>query len=170
MQEGILFDRTLKENLLLGRPTATIKELWGAIEIADLEELLRRLPKGWDTPLGPRGNAVSGGERQRVALACAVLQQPSLLLLDESTSALDAPSERRIFASLAHYFCNQTILFISHRISALSWVDRIVVLNQGVVEDQGTHEQLIGRGGLYVCLHSAVPAAPPAQRWYSSTQ
>ncbi len=142
MQEGIFFDRTLKENLLLGRPSATIYELRRVIEIADLDELLRRLPKGWDTPLGPRGNALSGGERQRVALARAVLQQPSLLLLDESTSALDAPSERRIFTSLARHFADQTIVFISHRISALKWVDRVVVLNQGVVEDQGTHEQL----------------------------
>ncbi len=128
MQEGVLFDRTLKENLLLGNPSATTKELSRAIEIADLEDLLRRLPKGWDTELGPRGNALSGGERQRVALARVVLQHPSLLLLDEATSALDAPSERRIFANLAHHFSNQTILFISHRIAALKWVDRIVVL------------------------------------------
>src|SRR6266568_2593644 len=113
-------------------------------------------------PSEPRGNALSGGERQRVALARAVLQRPSLFLLDESTSALDAPSERRIFASLAHYFSDQTILFISHRISALKWVDRIVVLNQGVVEDQGTHEQLISRRGLYSWLHSAVTPAPSA--------
>ncbi len=160
MQEGILFDRTLKENLLLGRSSATTNELRRVIEIADLEELLRRLPHGWDTPLGPRGNALSGGERQRVALARAALQRPSLLLLDESTSALDAPSERRVFTSLTHYFSNQTILFISHRISALKWVDRIVVLNQGVVEDQGTHEQLISRRGLYSWLHSAVTPAP----------
>ncbi len=170
MQEGILFDRTLKENLLLGRPTATIKELRGAVEIADLEELLRRLPRGWDTPLGPRGNALSGGERQRVALARAVLQRPSLLLLDESTSALDAPSERRIFTSLAHYFANQTIVFISHRISALKWVDRVVVLNQGMVDDQGTHEQLIGRSGLYSCLQGAVTPALYTQTRYSSSQ
>jgi len=162
MQEGILFDRTLKENLLLGRSSATTNELRRVIEIADLEELLRRLPHGWDTPLGPRGNALSGGERQRVALARAALQRPSLLLLDESTSALDAPSERRVFTSLTHYFSNQTILFISHRISALKWVDRIVVLNQGVVEDQGTHEQLISRRGLYSWLHSAVTPAPSA--------
>jgi ABC-type bacteriocin/lantibiotic exporter with double-glycine peptidase domain len=169
MQEGILFDRTLKENLLLGRPTATIKELRRAIEIADLKELLQRLPKGWDTPLGPRGNALSGGERQRVALARSVLQHPSLLVLDESTSALDAPSERRIFASLAHYFPSQTILFISHRIAALKWVDRIVVLNQGAVEDQGTHAQLIGRNALYVCLHSvALPAASSEEHYFSA--
>jgi ABC-type bacteriocin/lantibiotic exporter with double-glycine peptidase domain len=165
MQEGILFDRTLKENLLLGRPSATIKELHQAIEIADLEGLLQRLPKGWDTPLGPRGNVLSGGERQRVALARAVLQRPSLLLLDESTSALDVPSERRIFESLAHYFSEQTILFISHRISALKWVDRIFVLNQGVVEDEGTHEQLIGRSALYVGLHSVAPLTPHSERF-----
>jgi ABC-type bacteriocin/lantibiotic exporter with double-glycine peptidase domain len=170
MQEGILFDRTLKENLLLGRPSATIHELRQVIEIADLEELLRRLPNGWDTPLGPRGNALSGGERQRVALARAVLQQPSLLLLDESTSALDAPSERRIFMSLARHFSDQTIVFISHRISALKWVDRVVVLNQGVVEDQGTHEQLIGRSSLYSCLYSAVTPGVSAQTRYSSAR
>ncbi len=159
MQEGILFDRTLKA-------AATSKELRAAIEIADLEELLQRLPKGWDTPLGPRGNALSGGERQRVALARAVLQHPGVLLLDESTSALDAPSERRIFTSLGDYFANHTIVFISHRISALKWVDRVVVLNQGVVEDQGTHEQLIGRSELYSCLHSAVTPALSTQTRY----
>jgi ABC-type multidrug transport system fused ATPase/permease subunit len=164
MQEGILFDRTLKENLLLGKPSATARELRLAIEMADLEELLERLPNGWDSPLGPRGNALSGGERQRVALARAVLQRPSLLLLDESTSAVDVPSERRIFARLANYFPEQTILFISHRIAALTWVDRIVVLNQGVVEDQGTHDQLIGRNALYVGLHSiASPILHPQQ-------
>src|SRR6266481_4133471 len=76
-----------------------------------------------------------------------------LLLLDETTSALDAPSEQRIFANLARCFSNQTILFISRRIAALKWVDRIVVLNQGAVEDQGTHEQLIARSGMYACLY-----------------
>ena len=158
MQEGILFDRTLKENLLLGNPAATTGQLERAVEVADLEDLLRRLPKGWDTSLGPRGNALSGGERQRLAIARAVLRNPSLLLLDESTSALDAPSERRIFAHLERCFTNQTIVFISHRISALQWVDRIVVLNQGTIEDQGTHEQLLVRGGLYASLRSAVAA------------
>src|SRR5260370_30755521 len=95
MQDAVLFDRTLKENLLLGKPSATNKELSSALEIADLDELMGRLPRGWDTPVGPRGNALSGGERQRLALARVVLQGPSVLLLDESTSALDVPSERK---------------------------------------------------------------------------
>jgi ABC-type bacteriocin/lantibiotic exporter with double-glycine peptidase domain len=157
MQDAILFDRTLKENLLLGKPSATHKELQRAIEIADLAEVVRRLSNGWDTLLGPRGNALSGGERQRVALARAVLQHPSLLLLDESTSALDAPSEQSVFENLAEHFPHQTIVFISHRISALEWVDHIVALNRGVVEEQGRHDQLIRRGGLYTYLHNAPP-------------
>src|SRR5215472_12785535 len=158
LQDAVLFDRTLKENLLLGKPTATTKELQRAAEIADMKDLLRRLPEGWDTRLGPRGNALSGGERQRVALARAVLQNPSVLLLDESTSALDAPSERRVFLNLAQHFQNRTIVFVSHRIAALSWVDRIVVLHRGVIEEQGTHDQLISNGGLYKHLHSTPSA------------
>src|SRR5213082_1957909 len=155
LQDAVLFDRTLKENLLLGNPSATARELHKAIEIADMKELLRRLPQGWDSPVGQRGNALSGGERQRVALARAVLQNPSVMLLDESTSALDAPSERRVFMNLAQHFSDRTIVFVSHRIAALKWVDRIVVLNQGVIEQQGTHDQLIRTGGLYTHLHSA---------------
>ena len=152
MQDAILFDRTLKENLLLGKQCATKKELLRAIEMADLDDLLGRLSKGWDTPIGPRGNALSGGERQRVALARAVLQAPSLLLLDESTSALDAPGEQRVFANLAETFRRETIVFISHRISALKWVDRIVVLHDRAIEEQGTHDHLMNLGGLYKYL------------------
>jgi ABC-type bacteriocin/lantibiotic exporter with double-glycine peptidase domain len=158
MQDAVLFDRTLRENLLLGNPSATKEQLLRAIEIANLEELLHRLPKGWNTLLGPRGNALSGGERQRVALARAVVQNPSLLLLDESTSALDVPSERRVLVNLAQHFAHQTMVFISHRVSALKWVDCVIVLNRGVIEEQGTHDQLIRSGGLYTHLHSA-PAA-----------
>src|SRR5437016_3802888 len=138
----MLFDRTLKENLLLGNPLASARELHWALEIAEMKELLRRVPRGWDTPVGPRGNALSGGERQRVALARAVLQNPSILLLDESTSALDAPSERQIFMNLAQHFPKQTIVFVSHRIASLKWVDRIIVLNRGVIEEQGSHDRL----------------------------
>ncbi len=158
LQDAVLFDRTLKENLLLGNPSASIRDLTRALEIADLVGVLRRLPGGWDAQLGPRCNALSGGERQRLALARAVLQNPSILLLDESTSALDAPSERSVLRNLAEYFSRQTIVFVSHRLSSLKWVDRIVVLNRGAIEEQGTHDQLLGSGRLYAHLHSAQPA------------
>jgi ABC-type multidrug transport system fused ATPase/permease subunit len=165
MQDAVLFDRTVKENLLLGKPSATNKELAEALEIADLGELIGCLPRGWDTPIGPKGNFLSGGERQRLALARLVLQSPSVLLLDESTSALDVPSERRVFTNLVERFTDKTIVFVSHRISALKWVDRIVVLNGGIVEEQGTHDRLIGNGGLYAHLHN-LPAAAGGQGFY----
>ena len=165
MQDAVLFDRTLKENLLLGKPSATNRELFGALETADLGELIGCLPQGWDTPIGPKGNFLSGGERQRLALARLVLQNPSVLLLDESTSALDASSERRVFTNLVERFADKTIVFVSHRISALKWVDRIVVLNGGIVEEQGTHDRLVGNGGLYALLHNS-PAPARGQGFY----
>jgi ABC-type multidrug transport system fused ATPase/permease subunit len=163
-QEAILFDRSIKENLLLGKTDASIEELWEAVEVAGLTPLIHSLPRGWDTPVGPRGTFLSGGERQRLALARAVLQKPSVFLLDEATSALDVPSERQVYINLTQHFAEHTILFVSHRVSALTWTDRIVVLSQGVIEEQGTHDQLIERGGLYPHLyktaHSSDGSAP----------
>lgn len=149
MQETVLFDRSLKENLMLANPDATDEELMQAIQIAELGALLQRLPKGWDTQLGPRGNALSGGERQRIALARTALQAPSLLILDESTSALDAPTEQRIFTKLRQHFKHQSMVVISHRVSSLSWIDRIIVLDHGRIVEEGTHEYLLKREGIY---------------------
>src|SRR6266566_4725213 len=159
MQDAVLFDRPLKENLLLGKPSATNEELNQALEIADLSGLVQRLPNGWNSSIGPRGNALSGGERQRLALARAVLQSPSLFLLDESTSALDVPSERRVLTNLIQRFRHLTMVFVSHRISALKWVDRILVLNQGMIAEQGTHDQLMRRDGFYPYLYSSANLA-----------
>lgn len=152
MQEAILFDRSLKENLLLGCPDATDEEVRGALEIAELHDLLGRLPNGLDTRVGPRGEKLSGGERQRLILARTLLQKPPVLLLDEATSALDAPCEDLILRNLSKYLPRQTVVFISHRVSSLSWVDRILVLHKGTIEEQGSHTDLIRRGGLYASL------------------
>jgi ABC-type bacteriocin/lantibiotic exporter with double-glycine peptidase domain len=156
-QEPLLFDRSIRENLLLGNPDASPEELHMAVEIAGLTNILSCSPSGWDMRVGPRGNNLSGGQRQRVALARAVLRKPSIFLLDESTSALDIPSERHIYVNLTRRFASQTIVVISHRVSALTWVDRIVVLNQGVIEEQGSHDQLMRRGGLYTKLYQTGP-------------
>src|SRR5229473_1173951 len=157
--EGVLFDRSIKENLLLGKADASIEELWEAVEVAGLTALIHSLPGGWDTQIGPRGMFLSGGERQRLSLARAVLQKPSVFLLDESTSALDVPSERQVYINLTHHFAEQTILFVSHRVSALTWTDRIVVLNHGVIEEEGTHDQLIETGRLYPNLFKSTSSS-----------
>jgi ABC-type multidrug transport system fused ATPase/permease subunit len=166
MQDVVIFGGTIKENLLLGNPSAKTHELGRAVEIADLERLLRRLPKGWDTQIGPGGSALSGGERQLLALARAVLQNPALLLLDESTAELDVAAERAVIQNLNRHFSRQTIVLVSHRISSLRWVDRIVVLNRGVVEEQGSHEQLLRSGGLYSWLYNT-PSAVSCARGFS---
>ncbi|MCI0719453.1 MAG: ABC transporter ATP-binding protein/permease, partial [Acidobacteria bacterium] len=168
MQDTILFDRSLKENLLLACPEATDEQLQTTLDAVELAGLVARLPHGWYTRVGARGSKLSGGERQKVALARAMLQKPAVLLLDEATSALDALSEQRILHNLSQHLTSQTIVFISHRISSFYWVDQIVVLHQGVIQERGTHNELIGKGGLYARLArmgalSEEPSAPPKE-------
>ena len=166
-QEAVLFDRSIKENLLLGKADASPEELWDAVEVAGLTTLIHSLPKGWETQVGSRGSFLSGGERQRLALARAVLQRPSIVLLDESTSALDVPSERQVYMNFTHRFADCTILFVSHRVTALTWADRILVLNRGIIEEQGTHDQLIEKGRLYPQLYKAAPSSDGTAPVYS---
>ena len=143
-QEPILFDLTLRENLLYGNPAATEDELAKVTRLAQLDPLINRLPNGLDESLGPRGNRLSGGERQRVALARALLQRPKVLILDECTSALDALTEQRLLNGLDHYLRGVTTIIISHRPYPTRWADREVHLSFGrISEAESQQGQLI---------------------------
>lgn len=138
-QDPVLFDVTLRENLLYGNPEATEEEVKRVATLAQLDTLIDRLPKGLDESLGPRGNRLSGGERQRVALARALLQHPKVLILDECTSALDALTEKRLLNGLDHYLRGVTTIIVSHRPYPTSWADREILLNYGQIEEAHTN-------------------------------
>ena len=144
-QDPVLFDLTLRENLLYGNPGATAAELAEVTRLAQLENVIERLPNGWDEPLGPRGNRLSGGERQRVALARALLQRPRILILDECTSALDALTEKRLLTELDRYLQDITTIIISHRPIPAQWADRVVHMDYGTIID-GTHTSSLASG------------------------
>lgn len=152
-QEPILFDGTLRENLLYGNLRATSKELAQATEIAELDNLLQRLPGGLDEPLGPQGKRLSGGEKKRVALARAILQNPRILILDEVTSGLDGLTAMRLMKHLDEYMNNRTVMFVSHRPRTIVGANRIVVLSNGRVLDSGSHGELTMRCSEYVRLY-----------------
>jgi ABC-type multidrug transport system fused ATPase/permease subunit len=135
-QDPVLFDVTLRENLLYGNAEATQDELDNVSRLAQLESLIQRLPSGWNEPLGPRGNRLSGGERQRVALARALLQRPRILILDECTSALDALTEKCLLNGLDAHLQNVTTLIISHRPFPANWANRVVHLDSGKITEE----------------------------------
>ncbi|MBK6467285.1 MAG: ATP-binding cassette domain-containing protein [Rhodobacter sp.] len=153
-QDAALFDETLRENLILGRDGISGDRLAAALRDASVEEFLPRLPQGLETPAGPRGSALSGGQRQRVAIARALLADAPVLLLDEATSALDAASETAVTAALAHAQEGRTTLVIAHRLATVRDADRIVVLDEGRVAEEGSHADLLAKGGLYARLHA----------------
>jgi ATP-binding cassette subfamily B protein len=163
-QEPVLFDATIRENLLYGDPSATSRDLEEVVSLAQLHDVIRKLPLGFEEPLGPMGRKLSGGEKKRVALARAYLQQPQILILDEVTSALDGPTAERMLEGLDHFRQGRSVVVISHKPSAISWADRIVVLDRGKVIDQGKHGELMQRCELYRRLYygqsreSATPA------------
>ncbi len=150
-QDAALFDETIRENIVLGREVAQ-QDLEAALDAAHVAEFLRSLPDGLDTTAGPRGSALSGGQRQRVAIARALLARAPVLLLDEATSALDAQSEALVSAALARLSQGRTTLVIAHRLDTIRDADLIVVMDRGRVVDQGRHDDLLARSGLYADL------------------
>ena len=148
-QQPTLFSGSIRENLQYAKEHASQEEIEDAIDAAQLRSLVRRLPQGVDTTLGPDASGLSGGERQRLAIARALLRGSSILILDESTSALDMPTERRVLNSISRWNPEQSILFISHRVRSITWVDRIILLHHGRVLVEGSHEALYSQSAAY---------------------
>jgi ATP-binding cassette subfamily B protein len=148
-QETYLFHDTIEANLRYAKPDATAAELRSAIEAANIADFIDSLPEGMSTRVGERGYRLSGGEKQRVAIARVILKNPSILILDEATSHLDARSEALVQQALERIMVNRTSLVIAHRLSTVLGADTIVVIDQGRVKEMGTHEQLLAEGGLY---------------------
>jgi len=154
-QEPILFSGSVRENISYGKPEATTEEIEGAAAAANAADFIRELPHGYETTVGERGAKLSGGQRQRIAIARALLRDPRILILDEATSALDAESEALVQDALERLMEGRTTLVIAHRLSTIQRVDRILVLAGGRIVEDGTHEELFQRGGLYRRLYEA---------------
>ena len=153
-QDNFLFTGTIKENIMMGNPDATIEELMAAIRAAHLEEMIAELPDGLDTELGERGLTLSGGQRQRVAIARAMLRNAPIVILDEATSALDNESEAIVQKAMDNLMKDRTVFIIAHRLSTIKNANRIAVINEGELVELGTHEELIGiENGQYKHLY-----------------
>ncbi|MEA5506962.1 peptidase domain-containing ABC transporter [Halotia wernerae UHCC 0503] len=153
LQDTLLFDGTVHENIALGSAESSDEEIIAAAKVAFAHDFIMDLPSGYNTRVGERGSGLSGGQRQRIAIARTVLQNPQLLILDEATSALDYNAEAQVCRNLATAFEGKTVFFITHRLSTIRNADVILMMEQGAVVEQGTHEELMARKGYYYCLY-----------------
>jgi len=148
-QDSILFNDSIKNNVLLGKENATDEEIIDALKIANAWEFVKDLPNGIDSNIGDSGNKLSGGQKQRISIARAVLKNPPIMILDEATSALDTESERLVQEALENMMRNRTSIVIAHRLSTIQNADQIVVMQKGQIAEQGTHKKLIDKNGVY---------------------
>ncbi len=151
-QDTVLFNDTIEGNIAMGRPGATHEEIVEAARIANADDFIREAPEGYATNIGDRGAKLSGGQRQRLSIARAVLKNPDILILDEATSALDTESEKLVQEALNKLLVGRTSIVIAHRLSTIHNADRIVVIDHGRVAEQGTHAELMAKGGIYAKL------------------
>ncbi len=161
LQENVLFRRTVRENIALGKPAAPLEEVIAAATLAGAHEFILELPDGYETLVGEHGASLSGGQRQRIAIARALFGNPRILIFDEATSALDYESERIIQQNMARICAQRTVIIIAHRLSAVRHADRIVVMERGQIIEQGPHDELVGKPqGTYAYLYRLQLGAP----------
>lgn len=158
-QQPLLFDGSIAENLRLGKPKAKDAELEKVLSLTQLSSVIDKFPKGLEAEIGPSGYSLSGGERQRLALARALLRESAVLILDESTSALDVPTERGLLEAVAKHYRKSLLIVITHRVQSVRWADRIVVMSQGSIVAAGDHSSLYTDCALYRYLYESPSSA-----------
>jgi ABC-type multidrug transport system fused ATPase/permease subunit len=162
LQDTVLFRGTVRDNIAYGRPDASEDEIVAAAELANAHEFIARMPKGYDSLVGERGLTLSGGQRQRIGIARAIIRNAPILILDEPTAALDTESEKLVVDALERLMKGRTVITIAHRLSTIRDAHKILVLKDGMVAEEGTHDELIARGGFYAELYRVQIGAPTA--------
>jgi ATP-binding cassette subfamily B protein len=169
-QDTVLFNDTVRYNIRYGRWEASDAEVEEAARLAQIDRFIRMSPRGYETEVGERGLKLSGGEKQRVAIARTILKAPPILVLDEATSALDSHTEKEIQDALERVSKGRTTLVIAHRLSTIVGADEIVVLDHGIIAERGTHQELLARGGLYAAMWSRQREAEAAREQLSRVE